>query len=64
MLCLMTYAAYPVTASVAGGLYLAEYIWPVIILIAALYKCKVEALPQQSISSSLNRLPAGATHLF
>lgn len=37
LFCLITFASYPVIASVAGGFYSAENMWLLIVLIAALY---------------------------
>ena len=38
LICLITFASYPVTASVAGGLYTPENMWLLVVFVAALYK--------------------------
>jgi O-antigen ligase len=38
LICLITFVSYPLTASIAGGLYTAENMWLLIVFIAALYQ--------------------------
>jgi len=41
--CLITFVAYPVSATVGGGVYTAEDMWLLILLIAALYRSRSES---------------------